>query len=447
MTSGDRVVWSEGMFLRTQHFQQQDRWIEAYVQGAVAGLAGHAWGFRRLELNTGLLTTGKIALTAAEGRLPDGTPFSIPDGADHPVPLQTVEGTREGIVYLCLPVLQPGAPEVDADGTAGTGARLRGTVTEIKDLIAGMDGRAPIEVARPVLSLRHERDEMAGFVGLGIARIKGREADGSVTLDPDYIPPSLTFSTHPSLPSFLAELEGKLESIAAARVGYILNPLARGSAEFQDLLVLELVNRAKPQVVHLREQGTLHPERLYHFLVGLAGEMATYGAGDRRPPAFPTYLHPEPGAAFLPLIATIRRLLIGLAKIEGKAVPVPLRAHKSGVRTTTEETSPELFKGSTFVLAVSAAMANEQVRSRFPRLAVIGPAEEFKDLWSSRLRGVGVEPLPVAPRQIPYHAGMTYFELDRSNAYWQRLSRSAALVVGVEGDWPELEIECWALRD
>ena len=47
--------------------------------------------------------------------------------------------------------------------------------------------------------------------------------------------------------------------------------------------------------------------------------------------------------------------------------------------------------------------------------------------------------------QIPYHAGMTYFELDRSNAYWQRLPRSAALVVGVEGDWPELEIECWAL--
>jgi len=33
------------------------------------------------------------------------------------------------------------------------------------------------------------------------------------------------------------------------------------------------------------------------------------------------------------------------------------------------------------------------------------------------------------------------------DAAWQRLSRSAALVVGVEGDWPELEIECWALRD
>ena len=121
-------MWSgpKGMFLRTQHFQQQDRWVEAYVQGAVAGLAGHAWGFRKLELNTALLTTGKIAVAAAVGRLPDGTPFSIPDGADHPVPLQTTEATREGIVHLCLPAQQPGAPEIDADGKAGSGARLRG---------------------------------------------------------------------------------------------------------------------------------------------------------------------------------------------------------------------------------------------------------------------------------------------------------------------------------
>ena len=41
MASSDRVVWSEGMFLRTQHFQQQDRWVEAYVQGALADLIGH----------------------------------------------------------------------------------------------------------------------------------------------------------------------------------------------------------------------------------------------------------------------------------------------------------------------------------------------------------------------------------------------------------------------
>ena len=106
-------------------------------------------------------------------------------------------------------------------------------------------------------------------------RLLGARGGTAVVLDTDYIPPCLRYDVHPMVPEFLAELEGKLESIAAARVGYILNPQARGSAEVRDLLVLELVNRARPQILHLREQGTLHPERLYQFLVGLAGEMAT----------------------------------------------------------------------------------------------------------------------------------------------------------------------------
>ena len=178
----------------------------------------------------------------------------------------------------------------------------------------------------------------------------------------------------------------------------------------------------------------------------LQGEFRRRDFADRRPPAFAVYRHPEPATAFLPLIKTMRQLLVGLAKIEGKAVPVPLHVHKSGIRTT-EDTTPELFKESSFVLAVRAAVATEQVRSRFPRLSVLGPAEEFQDLFTSRLRGIGLEALPVAPRQIPFHAGMTYFELDRSSEYWRKLPRSSSLVIGVEGDWPELEIECWAIRD
>ena len=130
--------------------------------------------------------------------------------------------------------------------------------------------------------------------------------------------------------------------------------------------MLELVNRAKPQILHLREQGTLHPRAPLPFPGRLGRRDGDLRCRRSSAATFPIYRHPEPGTAFLPLITTIRQLLIGLAKIEGKAVPVPLQAHKSGIRTTTEETSPELFKARTFVLAVSAAMANEQVRNRFP---------------------------------------------------------------------------------
>jgi type VI secretion system protein ImpJ len=282
---------------------------------------------------------------------------------------------------------------------------------------------------------------------MGIARIKGREADGSIVLDLDYIPPCLTIAAHPAFAAFLDELDGKLASVAASRVGYVLDPTGRGAAEVQDLLVLEIVNRARPVVAHLNTHRTWHPEDLYRFLLGLCGEMATYGAADRQPPALPAYIHPEPGPAFRVLFDAVRRLLIELARPERKAAPVPLRLHRSGLRTTTEETTPQLFASATIVLAVSAAMPAERIRQQFPRLAMIGPAEDFNDIWTAKLRGIPVEPLPVAPRQIPFHAGMVYFELDRSDPYFRKLPRSTGLALAIEGEWPELAIECWAVRD
>lgn len=446
MAGDNKIVWSEGMFLRTQHFQQQDRWVEGLVRAAVRGLVGWGWGFRKLALNTGLLATGKVALAEADGVFQDGTPFAVPGGADHPEPLAIGEATREGLIFLTVVAEQPGSAEIDPETAPDTGARYRARAVEIKDAIAGTEARATIEIATPKLRLVHERDLAGGLIGLAVARVKGLEPDGSVVLDPDHIPPCLTIAAHPVFESFLAELEGKLETIATARVGYVVAPAARGSGEWQDLLVLELVNRAKPYVAHLHQQKTWHPERLFGYLVGLAGEMATYGTSERRPPAFPVYRHQDLCGCYRPVFDTLRRLLTELARPERKASPVPLKVHKTGIRTT-ESVNPQLFAEATFVLSVAAAMTPEKVRQQFPRLTTIAPAEEFPDLWNTRLRGIEVEPLPVAPRQIPFVAGRTYFELDRSSPYWKRLPRSNGLAIGVSGEWPELEIECWAIRD
>ena len=75
MSGTNRVVWSEGLYLRTQHFQQQDRHAEALMR---AGLQAAAWqpqGFSRLELDRAALDAGQVAIRAAEGLFPDGTPF------------------------------------------------------------------------------------------------------------------------------------------------------------------------------------------------------------------------------------------------------------------------------------------------------------------------------------------------------------------------------------
>jgi type VI secretion system protein ImpJ len=51
-----------------------------------------------------------------------------------------------------------------------------------------------------------------------------------------------------------------------------------------------------------------------------------------------------------------------------------------------------------------------------------------------------------APRQIPFYAGATYFELDRNSPHWQQMQSSGGFAIHVSGDFPELKMELWAIR-
>ena len=77
MSWTNRVVWQEGMFLRTQHFQQQDRWTESLVRGVTRALRPHPWGLIDYTVDRDLLGTGRFALSSASGMFDDGTPGEL----------------------------------------------------------------------------------------------------------------------------------------------------------------------------------------------------------------------------------------------------------------------------------------------------------------------------------------------------------------------------------
>ena len=76
----------------------------------------------------------------------------------------------------------------------------------------------------------------------------------------------------------------------------------------------------------------------------------------------------------------------------------------------------------------------------------IGSVEKIRDLVNLQLPGIALRPLPVAPRQLPFHAGFTYFELDRGSEYWAQLATSAGFAMHVAGEFPGLQMEFWAIR-
>jgi type VI secretion system protein ImpJ len=108
--------------------------------------------------------------------------------------------------------------------------------------------------------------------------------------------------------------------------------------------------------------------------------------------------------------------------------------------------SPELIRSAGFVLSVHADLPAETMRTRYPAQVKIGPAERLADLVNLHLPGIALRLLPVAPRQIPYHAGCHYFELDTSGELWKQLEKSSGLALHVAGDLPGLTMEFWAIR-
>ncbi len=60
MSLHSKIVWSQGMFLLPQHFQQEARHVEYQVDMRLRATGPHAWGFFELALDEGLLAVGRL---------------------------------------------------------------------------------------------------------------------------------------------------------------------------------------------------------------------------------------------------------------------------------------------------------------------------------------------------------------------------------------------------
>ena len=112
MTDRNKVVWSEGLFLRTQHLQQQDRHIRWLMRHTLAAQPEAAFGFLALDLDPVALDTGQVAVAQAEGFLPDGTFLSVPDGTHEIAPVSVQAKTEAGLVHIAIPSEAAGAAEI-----------------------------------------------------------------------------------------------------------------------------------------------------------------------------------------------------------------------------------------------------------------------------------------------------------------------------------------------
>ncbi|MGB1389546.1 MAG: type VI secretion system baseplate subunit TssK [Paracoccaceae bacterium] len=445
MSWDSKVLWTEGLFLQPHHFQQSDRHKEALVAGLARRVTPYAWGVSELEIDDEVLKVGQFALKSCAGLTQDGTVFRVPQADDHPPALEVPETIKDCIVYLTVPQRRQGASEVDLSGAEQSASRLRPTELEITDTMSQEKKPVMLGVGMIRLQFALQVDDLADRLAIPIARIIEVRPDREIILDRGFIASCLDVRSAPPLSGFLNELEGMLSHRMQALAGRLSEGgPAKGAAEISDFLLLALVNKTLPVIGHFANIENVHPEHCYRVCASLAGELATFMSTEKQAPQFPAYQHDNLTECFAPVIRTLRQYLSSV--LEQTAISIPLEARKYGISVGVIA-DRKLIGNAGFVLAVSADISAENVRRHFAGQTKTGPVEEIRQLVNSALPGITLRPLPVAPRQIPYHAGVVYFELDSDSPYWGKMTTSGGIAVHVSGQYPGLKMELWAIRN
>jgi len=447
MSWHNKVVWSEGLFLRPQIFQQQERYLEMYAHKRASSLSPFYWGYSRFVLDTESLSLGKLVLASGSGVFNDGTFFDTPEQAPPPPPLTLLPEHLDQLIYLAVPIRSPNAEETTFSNEQGSLARYTAMEQELRDSNSVGQGPKLVQLAQLRLRLVPQKELTDAWLGLPIARVIALNSEGSAELDSNLIPPVSSIGASSLLTNWLINIHGlvhlRAETLATRLSGS--GGKSSDATEVSDYLLLQILNRYEPQLNHLLSIKETNPEALYTLLITLAGELSTFvRTATRRPIKFRPYLHLHPYQTFKELVNEVHNMLNEVLVRSAQQIELELRQH--GVRLAAIDPATLQSFGSV-VLAIGANMPSDQLAQQFLAQSKVGPPDRLPELIRSHLPGINLSILPVPPRQIPFNSGYVYYELGRNTPMWQHILKYGGIAIHIAGDFPGLRAELWGVRE
>jgi type VI secretion system protein ImpJ len=183
---------------------------------------------------------------------------------------------------------------------------------------------------------------------------------------------------------------------------------------------------------------------LYTILISLAGELATFATLERLARLYPSYDHDNLEGVFEPVLRDLQEFLsasLGRRAIRLEIIERATNAFVSPIRDRS------LFRTASFVLEVSARRPLTEIQSQFPNLFKVGPNNRMNEIVLASLPGIPLVHMPTPPPQIRAITDHVYFFLDKKSPLWPEFSTAASIGMHFAGDWPELQLELWAVRE
>ena len=168
------IHWSEGMFLRPQHFQAADRYRDELTALNLQWSNAYSYGLRRLEINREALGNSQFQVTLCQARLRDGTVVALEGAGQLPrIDLKSAfEKQSQVTILLAVPKSVLGRTNVVREGNTSDGlSRYSERVLAVQDESNGGDEQS-IEFLTLNAKLLTSLDDASGYETLPIARVK-----------------------------------------------------------------------------------------------------------------------------------------------------------------------------------------------------------------------------------------------------------------------------------
>lgn len=444
MTS--KVLWGEGLFLRPQHFQQQDQYHEHRLHESLKAVHPYAWGVNQLQIDRDALSNNALRVLELSLRFQDGELYDAPGADELPetVDLSGLLQSQQTVTYYAaLPAFKPFGGNFGQTGQATNAARFVQDNRDTPDLYT-QAAQAQLSFLKKTVRLVSEFEPRDSYVHFPLVRLR-RVATGGFEIDPTFVPPSLSVRGAPILFLQLRRLIDALQAKVSALYGHHREPsknvIEFRSGDMSSFWLLHTASSAYASLAHYFHHPALHPERLYEQLLGVAGGLMTFSKSWTLAD-LPPYVHNDPGPCFAKLHTIIRDLLDTV--ISSKYFAIALTQVRPSYYIGMLD-SGKIDDKTTFYVAVSADMTAAELVDVVPLRFKIGAPDDVEKFVLSAMPGVRLAHAPQVPAAVPVRPDTVYFTIEAKGQMYDRMLQAQSISIYVPSGMRELSLELIAV--
>jgi type VI secretion system protein ImpJ len=441
------VNWTEGMFLRPQHFQSADRYWQEVI--ATSNQFDHAYhyGIISLEIVEAALANSQLEITSCKARFHDGTIVSfavgqvdrvdLTNGLRGPDNLESVLSDRDHVtVYLAIPKLVEGRPNVSLPNN-GSATRYVAFEVERDEESAG-GNRQPIAFRDVNYRILLSTQDLQGYDCLPIVRLKKSPQTESLVIDPDYFPPCVSITAWPALHinilrTIFDKIGERVDKLTSQLVNRNISWSSQHPGDLEKMFLASVLNEALGTLSCLGFAQGVHPFLAYTALCQIIGRLSVLSS-EKRSPEYPRYDHDNLAEIFKWALRTIENLIYQMPD-----ELVEQRWFKGFGRRMQVAIDPKWFTREwnlyVAIRAVSKSVAECEQMIRAGNLDWrFGSIEEVDDIFRDRKQGVKLGRIKQTPSALADRGEWMFFSLVQENEYWQHVQLSNSLAIRIRDE-------------